>query len=63
MVRDCGLQVSGLAMRYYSTPAFNRGAFTNPDPAVRREAIDLAKRGIGAAHAMGAPIGSAAQIG
>lgn len=56
MVRDCGLQVSGLAMRYYTNPAFKRGAFTNPDPAVRREAIDLTKRGIDAARAMGAPM-------
>ena len=29
------------------------GAFTNPDAAVRREAIDLTKRGIDAARAMG----------
>ena len=36
MMRDCGLQVSGLAMRYYTNPAFKRGAFTNPDPTVRR---------------------------
>jgi sugar phosphate isomerase/epimerase len=56
MVRDCGLSVSGLAMRYYSNPAFKLGAFTNPDPAVRREAIDLTKRGIDAARAMGAPM-------
>lgn len=56
MVRDCGLRVSGLAMRYYTNPAFKRGAFTNPDPAVRREAIDLTKRGIDAARAMGAPM-------
>lgn len=56
MVRDCGLQVSGLAMRYYSNPAFKRGAFTNPDRAVRREAIDLTRRGIDAAAAMGAPM-------
>jgi sugar phosphate isomerase/epimerase len=56
MVRDCGLQVSGLAMRYYTNPAFKRGAFTNPDRAVRREAIDLTKRGIDAARAMGAPM-------
>lgn len=53
MVRDCGLQMSGLAMRYYTNPAFKRGAFTNPDPAVRRAAIDLTKRGI---DAMGAPM-------
>lgn len=43
-------------MRYYSNPGFKRGAFTNPDPVVRREAIDLTKRGIDAARAMGAPM-------
>ena len=55
-VTGCGLGVSGLAMRYYSNPAFKRGAFTNPDPKVRREAIDLTKRGIDAARAMAAPM-------
>lgn len=55
-VADCGLHISGLAMRYYSNPAFKRGAFTNPGPSVRREAIDLTKRGIDAARAMGAPM-------
>ncbi len=56
MVRDNGLSVSGLAMRYYTNPAYKRGAFTNPDRGVRREAIDLTKRGIDAARAMGAPM-------
>ncbi|MCW1919017.1 sugar phosphate isomerase/epimerase [Rhodobacter sp. KR11] len=56
MITDCGLQLSGLAMRYYSNPAFKRGAFTNPDATVRREAIDLTKRGIDAAREMGAPM-------
>jgi sugar phosphate isomerase/epimerase len=55
-VRDAGLSISGLAMRYYTNPAFKRGAFTNPDPAVRREAIDLTRRGIDAARSMGAPM-------
>ncbi|MES2667253.1 MAG: TIM barrel protein [Pseudomonadota bacterium] len=55
-VRNEGLAISGLAMRYYSNPAYKRGAFTNPDPAMRREAIDLTKRGIDAARAMGAPM-------
>ena len=50
---DLGLTVNGLAMRYYTNPAFKRGAFTNPDPAVRREAIDLTKRGIDAAREVG----------
>jgi sugar phosphate isomerase/epimerase len=52
-IRDLGLAVNGLAMRYYSNPAFKIGAFTNPDPAVRREAIDLTKRGIDAARTAG----------
>ena len=56
MIAGTGLSVSGLAMRYYSNPAFKRGAFTNPDPTVRREAIDLTKRGIDAAREMGAPM-------
>lgn len=56
MVAGCGLAISGLAMRYYTNPAFKRGAFTNPDRAVRREAIDLTKRGIDAARSMGAPM-------
>lgn len=53
---DLGLQVNGLAMRYYANPAFKLGAFTHPDRAVRREAIDLTRRGIDAAGAMGAPL-------
>ena len=52
-IRDLGLAVNGLAMRYYSNPAFKIGAFTNPDPKVRREAIDLTKRGIDAAREAG----------
>ena len=52
-IRGLGLAVNGLAMRYYSNPAFKLGAFTNPDPAVRREAIELTKRGIDAAREAG----------
>lgn len=53
---DLGLGVNGLAMRYYTNPAFKLGAFTHPDPAVRREAIDLTKRGIDAGRAMGSSL-------
>lgn len=53
-IGDLGLNVNGLAMRYYTNPGFKMGAFTNPDESVRREAIDLTKRGIDAARAMGA---------
>lgn len=41
-----GIELNGLAMRYYTDPGFRRGAFTNPDPAVRQAAIDITKRGI-----------------
>jgi xylose isomerase len=53
MVGGLGLSINGLAMRYYTNPAFKLGAFTNPDPAVRREAVELTKRGIDAAREAG----------
>lgn len=55
-INDMGLEINGLAMRYYTNPAFKLGAFTHPDAAVRREAIDLTKAGIDAALEMGAPL-------
>jgi xylose isomerase len=45
-LNDLGLTVNGFAMRYYSDPGFKIGAFTNPDPKLRRLAIDQTKRGI-----------------
>ena len=48
-----GVQLNGLAMRYYGDPAFKPGAFTNPDAGVRRAAIDLTKRGIDTLAEMG----------
>ena len=53
LVSDAGLAINGFAMRYYTNPAFKLGAFTNPDRAVRREAIALTKRGIDAAREAG----------
>ena len=49
-VEDNGLGINGFAMRYYTNPAFKLGAFTNPDKKVRKEAIDLTKKGIDAAR-------------
>ena len=40
-------------MRYYTHPGFKLGAFTNPDPAVRQEAVAVTKRGIDALSEMG----------
>jgi xylose isomerase len=40
-------------MRYYTDPGFRLGAFSNPDPNVRRAAIDLTKRGVDALAEMG----------
>lgn len=53
LLADQGLVLNGLAMRYYTEDAFRLGAFTHPDPAVRRAAIDLTKRGIDTCAAMG----------
>lgn len=53
MLSDAGMALNGLAMRYYTEPGFALGAFTNPDPAIRRAAIDLTRRGIDAGAAMG----------
>ena len=48
-----GVQLNGLAMRYYSDPAFRLGAFTSPDRAARRAAIDLTRRGLDTLAEMG----------
>ena len=53
LLADQGLALNGLAMRYYTEAGFRLGAFTHPDPATRRAAIDLTKRGIDACAAMG----------
>lgn len=48
-----GIALNGLAMRYYTHPGFRLGAFTNPDPAIRRAAIDETRRGLDALAEMG----------
>ncbi len=53
LLDELGLRLNGFAMRYYSESAFKAGAFSNPDPAVRRRAIELTKRGIDALRAAG----------
>lgn len=53
LLADQGFILNGLAMRYYTEAGFKLGAFTHPDPATRRSAIDLTKRGIDACAAMG----------
>ncbi len=45
--------LNGLAMRYYTDPGYRLGAFTNPDLATRRAAIDESKRGLDALADMG----------
>lgn len=51
-----GMELNGLAMRYYTEPAFKLGALTNPDPEVRRKAIDLTKKGLDTLAEMGGPL-------
>ncbi|WP_170604938.1 TIM barrel protein [Ruegeria arenilitoris] len=53
LLNDSGMALNGLAMRYYTDPAFALGAFTNPDPNVRQAAIDLTKNGIDTVALMG----------
>ena len=52
-MRDFGISLNGYAMRFYDNDAYRIGAFTNPDPKVRREAIDLTKRGLDSLAAAG----------
>lgn len=40
-------------MRYYGDPRFRAGAFTHPEPEVRRRAIDLTRSGLDALQAAG----------
>ncbi len=50
---DNGMVLNGMAMRYYSDPGYKLGAFTHPDPSVRRAAIDETKRGLDVLAEMG----------
>ncbi len=52
-LKNAGLALNGIAMRYYTDPGFRLGAFTNPDPEVRMAAIDITKRGVDTCAAMG----------
>ena len=53
-MQKCGVALNGFAMRYYDLDAYRLGAFTHPDPATRRAAIDLTKQGLDALTAAGA---------
>lgn len=53
VLSEHGMALNGLAMRYYSDPAFRIGAFTNPNVATRRAALDLTRRGLDALAEMG----------
>ncbi|HBO38248.1 MAG TPA: hypothetical protein DD638_06255 [Pasteurellaceae bacterium] len=52
-IEDRGLAINGMAMRYSTLPEFQLGAFTNPDVKVRREAIELTKKGIDCGKELG----------
>ncbi|MXX91435.1 MAG: TIM barrel protein [Boseongicola sp. SB0677_bin_26] len=49
-----GVRLNGLAMRYYGDPDFAIGAYTNPDPAIRRKAIDQTREAIDICARLGA---------
>ncbi len=48
-----GMELDGLAMRYYTDPGFKLGAFTNPDARIRQSAVDMTKQGIDTAAELG----------
>jgi xylose isomerase len=48
-----GLKAAAVTPHIY-TRRFQKGAFTNPDPAIRREAVELCKRATDVAHQLGA---------
>ena len=52
-LEDNGMVLNGMAMRYYTDPGFKLGAFTHPDAAVRRAALDETKRGLDVLAKMG----------
>lgn len=43
---DTATQLNGMAMRYYTDPAFKLGGFTHPEKRVRQTAIDITLQGI-----------------
>ncbi|NNE81856.1 MAG: TIM barrel protein [Silicimonas sp.] len=50
---DSGMALNGMAMRYYTDPAYKLGAFTHPEARVRRAAIDETRRGLDVLSEMG----------
>lgn len=54
-IEDVGLAVNGMQMRW-DAPEFKIGAFTNPDPVIRRKAIELTKRGIDTGREFGSKL-------
>jgi xylose isomerase len=52
-MEERGIALNGYAMRYYDDDKFRLGAFTHPDRRIRREAIDLTKRGLDSLAAAG----------
>ncbi|MGV8986928.1 MAG: sugar phosphate isomerase/epimerase family protein [Cypionkella sp.] len=56
IMADHGLALNGLAMRYYTDPGFRLGAFTHPDPQIRKAAVDITKRGLDALAQMGGKV-------
>lgn len=45
-ITQAGLQLNGLAMRYYKLPEFFEGALSHPQKRIRQQAIDLTLKGI-----------------
>jgi xylose isomerase len=45
-LNELGLTLHGFEMRYYGNPLFSLGAFTNPNPKTRQQALDLTLKAV-----------------
>ncbi len=56
VLEETGLEVSNVSLNVWGQGRWGLGALTNPDPAVRAEALRVIKRGIDVAKVVGAPL-------
>ena len=57
LLREHGLVCSNMNVNTFSNPKWKHGAFTNRDPALRKEAVELACGAVSAARQLGCGVG------
>ena len=56
VLNEAGLAVSNVSLNVWGTGKWGMGSLTNPDPTVRTEALEIMRRGIDVAKAVGSPL-------